>query len=113
MAVDPGTDLAIVEFGINDRRAGASVAQVRTRIVEIVRALRARGIQVLVVGTGGLDFSELAAANGAAYVAWKLPRHRYRARDGAHFNADGYRILVEHMLPQVEALLGHARGTAN
>jgi acyl-CoA thioesterase-1 len=113
MAVDPGTDLAIVEFGINDRRAGASLAQVRTRIVEIVHALRARGIQVLVVGTGGLDFSELAAANGAAYVAWKLPPHRYRARDGAHFNADGYRILVERMLPQVEALLGHARGTAN
>ncbi len=113
MAVDPGTELAIVEFGINDRRAGASLAQVRTRIVEIVRALRARGIQVLVVDTGGLDFSKLAAANGAAYVAWKLPPHRYRARDGAHFNADGYRILVERMLPQVEALLGHARGTAN
>lgn len=105
MAVDPGTDLAIVEFGINDRRAGASLAQVRLRIVGIVRALRARGIQVLVVGAGGLDFSALAKANDATYVAWKLPPHRYRARDGAHFNADGYRILVGRMLPQVEALI--------
>jgi acyl-CoA thioesterase I len=107
-AIDPGTDIAIVEFGINDRHGGASVAQVRGRVAEIVRALRARRIQVLVVGAGGLDFADLAKANDALYVEWKLPPHKYRARDGAHFNAEGYSILVTRMLPQVESLLQRA-----
>jgi acyl-CoA thioesterase I len=107
-AIDPGTDICIVEFGINDRRSGASIAQVRARLTEIVRALRVREIKVLLVGTGGLNFSELAKANDALYVEWKLPRHKYRARDGAHFNAEGYGILVARMLPQVEELVQRA-----
>jgi acyl-CoA thioesterase-1 len=105
-AIDPDTDIAIVEFGINDRRAGASRAQIGARIAEIVRALRARRIAVLVVGAGGLDFAAVAKAGDAGYVEWRLPPHRYRARDGAHFNAAGYAILVGRMLPQVEALIG-------
>jgi acyl-CoA thioesterase-1 len=105
-AIDPGTAIAIVEFGINDRRAGASPAQIAMRVAEIVRALRARRIAVLVVGAGGLDLAAVAKANDAAYAEWKLPPHRYRARDGAHFNAAGYAILVGRMLPEVEALIG-------
>jgi acyl-CoA thioesterase I len=108
LAIEPGTDICIVEFGINDRRTGASLAQVRARLAAIVRALQARRIQVLLVGTGGLNFSALAKANDALYVEWKLPPHKYRARDGAHFNAEGYAILVGRMLPQVEELLQRA-----
>jgi acyl-CoA thioesterase-1 len=108
LAIDPGTDICIVEFGINDRRSGASMAQVRARLTEIVRALRVREIKVLLVGTGGLNFSELAKANDALYVEWTLPRHKYRARDDAHFNAEGYGILVGRMLPQVEELVQRA-----
>ena len=107
-AIDPGTDIAIVEFGINDRRAGTSVAELRARIAEIVRALRARHIQVLLVGAGGLDFSSLAKANGVLYAEWRLPAHQYRARDGAHFNAAGYAIVVGRMLAPVEALIARA-----
>jgi acyl-CoA thioesterase-1 len=105
LAIDPGTDIAIVEFGINDRHSGASTAQVRARLAEIVRALQARNIQVLLVGAGGLNFADLAKANDALYVEWKLPPHQYRARDGAHFNAEGYAILVARMLPSVEELI--------
>jgi acyl-CoA thioesterase I len=108
LAIDPGTDIAIVEFGINDRHGGASVAQVRARVAEIVRALRARRIQVLLIGAGGLNFADLAKTNDALYVEWKLPPHKYRARDGAHFNAEGYSILVARMLPEVETLLQRA-----
>jgi acyl-CoA thioesterase I len=108
LAIEPGTDICIVEFGINDRRRGASLAKVRARVAEIVRALHARHIKVLLVGTGGLNFSRLAKANDAFYVEWKLPPHEYRARDGAHFNAEGYAILVERMLPQVEELVRRA-----
>jgi acyl-CoA thioesterase-1 len=95
LAIDPDTDICIVEFGINDRRAGVSLKTVRARLAEIVHSLRARGIEVLLVGAGGLHFADLAKAGGALYVEWKLPPHKYRARDGAHFNAQGYAILIE------------------
>jgi acyl-CoA thioesterase-1 len=108
LAIDTTTDICIVEFGINDRHNGASMMQVRARLTEIVHTLRARRIQVLLVGSGGLSFTKLAKANDALYVDWKLPTHKYRARDGAHFNAKGYAILVARMLPQVEALVRRA-----
>jgi acyl-CoA thioesterase-1 len=104
-AIDPGTDIVLLEFGTNDRREGASMAAVRARLTELIRSLRARRIQVLVIGLGGLDLSEIAKINGVPYAQWKLPRGKYRARDGAHFNAQGYAILVASMLPQIEALI--------
>jgi hypothetical protein len=74
-------------------------------IVEIVRTLRARHIQVLVIGLGRLDLSAVAQANGALYAQWRLPPGQYRATDGAHFNAAGYALLVKRMLPAVETLI--------
>lgn len=105
LAIDPDTDICIVEFGINDRRSGASRKTVQARVAEIVRSLRARGIAVLVLGLGGLSYDKLAAANGALPLKFTLPRGRYRARDGAHLNAQGYALLVKRMLPQVETLI--------
>jgi acyl-CoA thioesterase-1 len=109
-AIGPDTDVAIVEFGTNDVRRGASPATLRARMSELIRSLRARQIEVLVLGLGRLDLSATAAASGVAYAQWSLPPGRYRARDGQHFNAEGYAILVARMLPQVEALI--ARRTA-
>ena len=77
----------------------------RARLTELIRSLRARHIEVLVVGLGKLDLADVALANDALYVQWKLPRGKYRARDGAHFSAEGYAILVGQMLPQVETLI--------
>jgi acyl-CoA thioesterase-1 len=105
MAIDPGTAICILEFGTNDLSSGASMQTVRARVAELVRSLRARHIEVLVVGLGKLDFADVAREHGALYVQWSLPRGKYRARDGAHFNAEGYSILVDRMLPQVEALI--------
>ena len=104
-AIDPGTDIAIVEFGTNDLRGGVSRAALNARLTELIGALRARHIRVLVIGLGSLDLSNIAKINGVAYAQWKLPRGKYRARDGAHFNAAGYAILVALMLPQIEALI--------
>jgi acyl-CoA thioesterase-1 len=109
MAIGPGTDIAIVEFGTNDRRRGVPMKTVQARLAEIVRSLHARYIQVLVVGLGRLDFSALAKAQGAAYAQWRLPPGQYRARDHAHFNGQGYAILVRRMLPAVEALIARVR----
>ena len=104
-AIGPDTDIAIVEFGVNDLRRGGSLAGVRTRLAEIVRALKARHIEVMIVGLGRLDVSSVAQATGAAYAQWTLPPGKYRASDGQHFNAQGYAIVVARMLPQVEALV--------
>lgn len=105
MAIDPGTAICILEFGTNDLRSGASMKTVRARLTELIRSLRARQIEVLVIGLGKLDLADIARANDALYAQWTLPRGKYRARDGAHFNAEGYGILVGRMLPQVEELI--------
>jgi acyl-CoA thioesterase-1 len=107
-AIAPGTNIAIVEFGTNDLRGGVSVKTVRARLTELIRSLRARGIEVLVIGLGKLDLAAVARANDALYAQWTLPPGKYRARDGAHFNAEGYAIVIGRMLPQVETLIARA-----
>lgn len=110
LAIDPGTAICILEFGINDRGEGASIKTVHARVAKLVRALRARGIRVLVLGAGGLKMAKLAADQDALYTDWTLPKGKYRARDRAHFNAEGYSILVSRMLPQVETLIRQVQG---
>ncbi|HEY5379170.1 MAG TPA: GDSL-type esterase/lipase family protein [Pseudolabrys sp.] len=107
-AIAPGTNIAIVEFGTNDLRGGAPIRTVRARLTELIRSLRARGIQVLVIGLGKLDLAAVARANDVLYAQWTLPPGKYRARDGAHFNAEGYAIVIGRMLPQVETLIARA-----
>jgi acyl-CoA thioesterase-1 len=109
MAIGPGTDIAIVELGTNDLRMGVPRKTMETRLAEIVRSLRARNIQVLVIGLGRLDVAAVAKANNVPYRQWRLPPGKYRARDGAHFNAEGYAIVVREMLPYVEALIARVR----
>jgi acyl-CoA thioesterase-1 len=84
-AIAPDTRIAIVEFGTNDLRLHVPARKMHANLNEIVRTLRARGIEVMLVGLGSLDLSALARANKVAYAQWKLPPGRYRARDGAHF----------------------------
>ena len=104
-AIAPGTDIAIVEFGTNDLRNRASMKTVRSRLTELVRALRARKIEVLVIGLGRLKLDDVARAGDVAYAQWDLPPGKYRARDNAHYNAQGYAIVVARILPLVETLI--------
>jgi len=105
LAVDPGTAIALVELGTNDLRLHMPRAKMEKNLAAIVRTLRQRRIAVLLIGLGSLDLSKVARVENVPYAQWKLPPHKYRARDGAHFNAGGYRIVLERTLPQVEALL--------
>ena len=107
-AISPGTDIVIVEFGTNDARQHVSPQRMRANLNEIVKTLRRRGIDVLLIGLGSLDLSAVAHANGVPYAQWKLPPGKYRARDNAHFNAEGYGILLAQTLPQIEELLQRA-----
>ena len=105
LAVDPDTRIVLVEVGTNDLRLHIPAAKMRANVTEIVRTLERRHIAVLLIGLGSLDLSAVAQAAHVPYASFKLPAGRYRARDHAHFNAEGYRIVVTRMLPQVEALI--------
>jgi len=107
-AIDPGTEIALVEFGTDDLRMHIPAKRMRANLNEIVATLRRRGIAVLVIGLGSLNLADVAKANGVAYAQWNLPAGKYRARDHAHFNAKGYSIVIARMLPQVEALIKRA-----
>ena len=63
---------------------------------------------MLLIGLGSLDLSAVARANDVPYAQWKLPPGKYRVRDNAHFNAEGYGILLTQTLPQIEELLQRA-----
>jgi acyl-CoA thioesterase I len=104
-AVGPDTDIAIVEFGTNDLRLHVSQTRMRANLSEVVRTLRKRGIEILLIGLGSLKLDDVARAQGVAYAQWNLPPGKFRARDHAHYNAQGYAIVVGRMLPQVELLL--------
>jgi hypothetical protein len=82
--------------------------RMRANLTEIVRSLRARKIAVLLIGLGSLDLSGVARDTDVPYAQWTLPPGKYRASDHAHFNAEGYSIVIARMLPQVEDLLARA-----
>jgi len=107
-AIAPGTDIAVVEFGTNDLRLHLPAPKMRANLAEIVKSLQKRGIEVMLIGLGSLDLSDVARASNVPYAQWKLPPGKYRARDHAHFNAEGYAIVVGRMLPQVEELIARA-----
>ncbi len=107
-AVAPGTDIVLVEFGTNDLRMHMPRKTMRANLDTIVRRLRKRKVAVLLIGLGSLDLSDVARANNVPYTQWKLPPGKYRARDQAHFNAEGYAIAIARMLPQIEDLLQRA-----
>ncbi|HET7849236.1 MAG TPA: GDSL-type esterase/lipase family protein [Pseudolabrys sp.] len=104
-AIGPDTDIALVELGTNDLRMHVPAAIMHTNLTAIVQTLRRRGIEVLLIGLGSLNLSRVAKENGIPYAQWKLPAGKFRASDGQHFNAQGYRIVVTRMLPQVEILI--------
>jgi acyl-CoA thioesterase-1 len=108
-AIEPGTDIAIVEFGTNDLRMHVPQARMRANLAEIVRTLQKRHVEVLLVGLGSLNLSDVAHATAVPYAQWKLPRGQYRARDHAHFNRQGYAIVIARMLPQIEALIARIK----
>jgi acyl-CoA thioesterase-1 len=110
-AIGPGTDIALVEFGANDLRQHVSAARMRANLAEIVRSLRKRGIAVLLIGLGSLDLADVARTQNVPYAQWKLPAGQYRAHDHAHYNAQGYSIVVARMLAQIEELIAKVKAT--
>jgi len=125
-SVPDGTDAVIVELGANDALRGIDPKLTRTALDEIIARLRERGVKVLLAGmlaarNYGADyaarfdpiFPELAAAHRVPLYPFFLDGvvgdAKLNQRDGIHPTAAGIDIIVERILPTVEAFLADVR----
>jgi acyl-CoA thioesterase-1 len=126
-SVPDGTQAVIVELGANDALRGIDPAITRTALSDIVSRLKARKIAVFLCGmlappNYGSDY---AAKFNAIYPdlakAFDVPLYpffldgvatdaRLNQPDGLHPTAEGVDVIVEKILPMVEAFLGTVRG---
>jgi acyl-CoA thioesterase I len=122
-SVPEGTEAVIVELGANDALRGIDPAVTRSALSDVLTRLKARGIAVLLCGmlappNYGHDYADRFNAiypdlaksfdvplypfflNGVAADA------KLNQADGIHPTAEGVDIIVQNILPSVEALLG-------
>jgi acyl-CoA thioesterase I len=114
-AVPTGTQIAIVYFGRNDVRWGVEPLRFRANIETIVKRLRARDIQVLLIGLRTFSLADIAAANDALYYpdffagvsreGEKDPKYTLIFDPVQHLNSAGYEVVVSHLAPVVETML--------
>jgi acyl-CoA thioesterase-1 len=128
-SVPDGTHAVIVELGANDALRGVDPAFTRKTLATIVERLQARGVSVMLAGM-------LAPRNmGAEYAAafdrifpdlsrqYGVPLYpffldgvagvpRLNLRDGIHPTAEGVKVIVERILPSVEAFLATVKPNA-
>jgi acyl-CoA thioesterase-1 len=126
-SVPEGTRAVIVELGANDALRGTDPAVTRAALSDIVTRLKARGIAVLLCGmfappNYGNDFAarfnaiypDIAKSSGVPLYPFFLEGVAADARlnqaDGMHPTAEGVEIIVNNILPTVEALLGSISG---
>jgi acyl-CoA thioesterase I len=106
-AVPPDTQIAIVEFGVNDRRDGHAASYIQAGLDKIVDRLRARNVEVLVANY--FDVSGGPVARGTYFVEFDVARMPASLKIPSdpfhHLNAAGYDAVVARMLPAVEALI--------
>jgi acyl-CoA thioesterase I len=114
-AVPPGTRIAIVYFGRNDVRWGVEPTKFRANIEAIVKQLRARNIEVLLIGLRTVSLADIAAENGALYYpdffaavsrnGEKDPQYTLIFDPIQHLNTAGYEAVVSRLAPIVETML--------
>jgi acyl-CoA thioesterase I len=118
-AVPPRTEIAIVYFGRNDVRWGVEPAKLRANVNAIVKQLRSRNIEVLLIGLRTLSLADIAAENGAVYYpdffaavsrdGEKDPKYTLAFDPIQHLNAAGYEAVASKLTPIVESMLAKRR----
>jgi lysophospholipase L1-like esterase len=106
-SVPNGTDVAVLSIGVNDVVLhGASVASTRANADEIVRRLRARGIDLVRVGTGKQFQGSIA----------NDPKYHVEGGSGPkpgttewHLTGQGYAMVTARTLPQVMAAIARTQ----
>jgi acyl-CoA thioesterase-1 len=125
-AMQEKADAAILELGANDALRGLPVAQTRKALAELLTRFKERRVEVLIAGmeplrNWGEDYARefrqmyvsLSEDNGALHYPFFLDGVAQDAAlnlaDGLHPNEKGVGIVVERILPQVEALIGRVK----
>jgi acyl-CoA thioesterase I len=121
-SIAEGTDHVIVELGANDALRGIDPKITEAALDQILSRLKARNIRVLLAGmyaprnngetyTKAFDaiYPRLAQKYGVPLYPFFLDGVQGEAAlnlsDGMHPNPKGVRVIVERMLPAVEALI--------
>ena len=121
-SIPPGTQAVIVELGANDMLRGVDPKVTRAALDEIVTRLQARGIKVMLCGmyaapnlgeAYGKDFNgiypDLAKKYGVALYPFFLDgvadNAALKLPDGLHPTAAGVDVIVQRILPAVEAFV--------
>ena len=96
-------------------RWGVEPEKFRANVDAIVKRLRARDIQVLLIGLRTFSLADIAAANGALYYPdFFAGVSREGEKDSKytlifdpiqHLNAAGYEVVVSKLAPLVESML--------
>lgn len=124
-SVGTDADAVIVELGGNDALRAVDPALTRENLDAILARLAARGVPVLVAGmrappnlgeayAGAFDpiFEEIAERHGALLYPFFLDGvaadPALNQGDGIHPTAEGVAVIVERILPSVEALVARA-----
>ncbi|HZL29737.1 MAG TPA: arylesterase [Pseudolabrys sp.] len=126
-SVPSGTDAVILELGANDALRGIDPAVTRSALSDILTRLKARKIAVMLCGmlappNYGSDYSarfnaiypDLAKSFAVPLYPFFLQGVATDAKlnqaDGMHPTAEGVDVIVNNMLPSVEAFLGAISG---
>ena len=125
-AVPADADALIVELGANDMLRGIKPEATKATLAAILDKARAAHLPTLLAGMRaarnlGAEYDhefdaiypELAAAYGAALYPFFLDgvaaEPKLNQADGLHPNAEGVEVIVQKILPSVEALMKRAK----
>jgi acyl-CoA thioesterase-1 len=116
--VPAGTDIVILELGINDAAQGIGVPATRANLQKIIDTVRVRGARVLLIGYRGSEswivpFAQSLKVRGMGFNFPDNGNGKYRLANDpqlrtkgfAHFNASGYDKIVETMLPHILTMI--------
>lgn len=121
-ALDGDTDAVIVELGGNDALQGLPPESTKAALAEILERLQKRNLPVLLAGMEaprnlgkeyvtafGAIYPDLAARYDVPLYPFFLEGAALNAdlmqKDGIHPNGKGVTVIVDKILPQVEALV--------
>lgn len=121
-ALSGDTDAVIVELGGNDALQGLPPEATKAALSDILQRLEAKGLPVLLAGMEaprnlgkeyvsafGAIYAELAARYSVLLYPFFLEGAALNSglmqKDGIHPNGKGVTVIVDHILPKVEALL--------
>lgn len=118
-SIEPGADIVLVAFGVNDSFQGKKVEEIEANLREIVKRCRAKGAEVLLFEMKtlpnlgpyyGANFSRMyervADDEDVTLVPFLLEgvagHNALNLPDMIHPNAAGYQKVVENIYPHVE-----------